>query len=645
MKNTRKKSGMIQGQGTGTSDDIEKDVAQGSYIMPADSTAKLGVGGLKKVAKPQAPVRANVSNGEFEMTPDDVHAVGVNTLNQMRDATHMPVPDEDQPEMFFANGGVVDDPLKNKPQDFRQPRQSGLNTYNAANSAVGEANAANQAAARNAAAQKAGLNMVPSTVTAPTTIADRAKNLVKSNTNIRGLVKGNALVAGASGLGSNYVTENDEYHRRLGIGGASNAEIDQGGTVGGFARELGVRGLGYATDVADGMLPMGLRGISEAVTGNPWDDNSQLSPVYKAKLQAQKDATQRAQDANVRPATDLATSGLVGGQRIGESINGGSQAGRGVQRQAQNTTRPQLVSDTMYGQTQQPEQFKFRDSSGIGVQPQVQSEPQVATMGSPNRPRRTMEQQNERNDIIRAASTPLRGAQRGQLTANQLNTLSRLQSEDESRDHALYNTDANNAAQAQREAASAAETMRRAQLQEQGQMTRAQMQEQGQNTRFGAEMQRNLNRDALDSSVTQQELAMKQSDFTDRAAERGFGIRKAQAEEALTNAYLDPNTSDSERARIGQELGVRRGQTGPQGKDRYMVVDGGETIIDNNVVKNQNRLIDLTDPNSVAMAQQPQQAAQPKLGANGKAPKDGDVMSDPSGKMVKFTNGQWVRIN
>ena len=239
----------------------------------------------------------------------------------------------------------------------------------------------------------------------------------------------------------------------------------------------------------------------------------------------------------------------------------------------------------------------------------------------------------------------MRGAQRGQLTANQLNTLSRLQSEDESRDHALYNTDANNAAQAQREAASAAETMRRAQLQEQGQMTRAQLQEQGQNTRFGAEMQRNLNRDALDSSVTQQELAMKQSDFADKAAERGFGIRKAQAEEALTNAYLDPNTSDSERARIGQELGVRRGQTGPQGKDRYMVVDGGETIIDNNVVKNQNRLIDLTDPNSVAMAQQPQQAAQPKLGANGKAPKDGDVMSDPSGKMVKFTNGQWVRIN
>ena len=110
----------------------------------------------------------------------------------------------------------------------------------------------------------------------------------------------------------------------------------------------------------------------------------------------------------------------------------------------------------------------------------------------------------------------------------------------------------NNAAQAQREAASAAETMRRAQLQEQGQMTRAQMQEQGQNTRFGAEMQRNLNRDALDSSVTQQELAMKQSDFADKAAERGFGIRKAQAEEALTNAYLDPNTSDSERARIGQ---------------------------------------------------------------------------------------------
>lgn len=633
MKNTRKKSGMIQGQGTGTSDDIEKDVAQGSYIMPADSTAKLGVGGLKKVAKPQAPVRANVSNGEFEMTPDDVHAVGVNTLNQMRDATHMPVPDEEQPEMFFANGGVVDDPLKNKPQDFRQPRQSGINTYNAANSAVGEANAASQVAARNATVQKAGLNMVPSSVTAPTTITDRAKNLVRSNANVKGLAKGNILTAGASALADNYMTENDEYHRRFGVGGASNAEIDQGGTVGGFARELGVRGLGYASDVANAATFGGLAKASEAITGNPWNDRSSLSPANRAASQ------QASQPAATQPVVSQAAA------QSQPAMMTGAQAGRGVQRQAQSTTRPQLVSDTIYGQTQQPEQFKFRDSSGIGVQPQVQSEPQVATIGSPNRPRRTMEQQNERNDIIRAASTPLRGAQRGQLTANQLNTLARLQSEDESRDHALYNTDANNAAQAQREAASAAETMRRAQLQEQGQMARAQLQEQGQNTRFGAEMQRNLNRDALDSSVTQQELAMKQSDFADRAAERGFGIRKAQAEEALTNAYLDPNTSDSERARIGQELGVRRGQTGPQGKDRYMVVDGGETIIDNNVVKNQNRLIDLTDPNSVAMAQQPQQAAQPKLGANGKAPKEGDVLSDPSGKMVKFSNGQWVPIN
>ena len=441
------------------------------------------------------------------------------------------------------------------------------------------------------------------------------------------------LTAGASALADNYMTENDEYHRRFGVGGASNAEIDQGGTAGGFARELGVRGLGYASDVANAATFGGLAKASEAITGNPWNDRSSLSPASRAAAQ------QASQPAATQPVVSQVAA------QSQPAMMTGAQAGRGVQRQAQNTTRPQLVSDTMYGQTQQPEQFKFRDSSGIGVQPQVQSEPQVATMGSPNRPRRTMEQQNERNDIIRAASTPLRGAQRGQLTANQLNTLSRLQSEDESRDHALYNTDANNAAQAQREAASAAETMRRAQLQEQGQMTRAQLQEQGQNTRFGAEMQRNLNRDALDSSVTQQELAMKQSDFADKAAERGFGIRKAQAEEALTNAYLDPNTSDSERARIGQELGVRRGQTGPQGKDRYMVVDGGETVVDNNVVKNQNRLIDLTDPNSVAMAQQPQQATQPKLGANGKAPKDGDVMSDPSGKMVKFTNGQWVRIN
>ena len=37
------RGGKVEGPGTGTSDSIKKDVATGSFIMPADSTAKLGI--------------------------------------------------------------------------------------------------------------------------------------------------------------------------------------------------------------------------------------------------------------------------------------------------------------------------------------------------------------------------------------------------------------------------------------------------------------------------------------------------------------------------------------------------------------------------------------------------------------------------
>ena len=105
-------SGLIQGAGTGTSDSIKKNVPAGSYIMPADSTQKIGTDNLKNMGSP-TPV--NLSNGEFQLPPEQVHQVGVQALEQMKDATHTPVnqpqlgfkPGQNKPELFFANGGLV----------------------------------------------------------------------------------------------------------------------------------------------------------------------------------------------------------------------------------------------------------------------------------------------------------------------------------------------------------------------------------------------------------------------------------------------------------------------------------------------------------------------------------------------------------
>lgn len=107
----QKGGGPIVGQGTGTSDSIDKQAPVGSYIMPADSAAAVGHDGLATLglSKKSAPI--SVSNGEHEMPPEQVHAVGVQALNQLKAATHQPVAANDQgPRQFFANGGLVVDP-------------------------------------------------------------------------------------------------------------------------------------------------------------------------------------------------------------------------------------------------------------------------------------------------------------------------------------------------------------------------------------------------------------------------------------------------------------------------------------------------------------------------------------------------------
>ena len=111
------KSGTIQGPGTGTSDDVKATVAEGSYVMPADSTAQIGAEQLQGMG---APVDVNLSNGEQLMSPEQVHAVGVQTLDAMKNATHVPAAqqqgvkgfqprgnEQGKPELFFADGGAV----------------------------------------------------------------------------------------------------------------------------------------------------------------------------------------------------------------------------------------------------------------------------------------------------------------------------------------------------------------------------------------------------------------------------------------------------------------------------------------------------------------------------------------------------------
>jgi len=100
--------GMIRGPGTGTSDSIPDEMEPGTYILPADTTKKLALDDKK------VPVR--VSNGEYELPPEQVQAVGAAVLDAIKGVTHTPKSlsaralQTPQDEQFFATGGSVRDP-------------------------------------------------------------------------------------------------------------------------------------------------------------------------------------------------------------------------------------------------------------------------------------------------------------------------------------------------------------------------------------------------------------------------------------------------------------------------------------------------------------------------------------------------------
>lgn len=151
-------SGPVRGPGTGTSDSVKTAVPEGTYIMPADSTEEVGeqnlaaMGfqpGMKPAQKkeagpgaglgfgPTAKVPVNLSNGEFRLSPEQVHAIGVQVLEGMKAATHEPAgeaaekyeqegpegEDQSRPDLYFADGGLVEDPNK------RPLATSPANTY------------------------------------------------------------------------------------------------------------------------------------------------------------------------------------------------------------------------------------------------------------------------------------------------------------------------------------------------------------------------------------------------------------------------------------------------------------------------------------------------------------------------------------
>ena len=572
-------NGLIQGAGTGTSDDIKKNVPAGSYIMPADSTQQIGTNNLKNMGSP-TPV--NLSNGEFQLSPDQVHSVGVQTLDAMKDQTHMPVnqpqlgfkPGQNKPELFFANGGLVPSAYPSA-DDIRRAQQNRIGgpQMRDVSGITRDVNRSLPSTTVNTPSTTSSPSASPSNP-APTQgggFGGGIRNFVNNSK----LVKGVGYLGAASSLFANAATPSEDYRERFGLGDQSPEDL---GTAKGFAKDFGVRALGYASDLGNA-LTFGQAGrlyadkqriASEAkaaqpefnakqnnpntVVNNPFGNNKTPSTTQtQPEAQTQSNSVQNSDPyaiqqkgnsfsyANPSAAAQARADGIREGEGLGFKVRPVNDP-RGVANLFANTQEMGPTEQQIQNAIAQREMNLGLGMRGYGNNP-VQA------------PQRNEAQEAERQAVIRAASTPIAGA-RG-LTANQVRTLSDLQQGEDNRANQRYTTDANNVAALQREAMGQA-----------GQNYRTELGEQGTNNRFNA----NLGFDAQKFQATN-DLANRE--FNLNATEKGFGIRNSARLEKLYEQY-DSAKSDEDRESIQEKINRYAGNKADTGKDRYMTVGGGQ---------------------------------------------------------------------
>lgn len=563
-----KDGGMVRGPGSGTSDSVKDSVRPGTFIMPADSTKEIGASALSKMSK--VPVR--LSNGEYKLTPEQVHAIGVQTLEGMKDATHEPA------RKAYADGGRVE--------------WDGADTAKAA--AIGAG----------AAAAGAGKVLAPVASAfgqSPASLAwDIAKTSAKSvkGAEIPGMPKGALGKAGALGaLASTAIdawnTPTEDYRTRFGMNTNDPS----------LAGDLVARGLGAASDLGN-TLTLGLAGkhlfrdkiqqannpattpaaqalstppesgtptnSSQAGPGagrgnfNPAPVNpSAPRPVAQPKAREIAPGIYRSGNSYA-DSPEAAVAGTVPGRlpnlqnmsaaEVLASRNGAMPGGGGSDVMGIYDRASKALAGTVDAQRQ-------LDAYGPGA-----SGGGAAGMGGdPGAGMRKFKEESTLDTIRQAMQQGGRGA------ADAMQAWTGLQGQN-----------------AQLQAA---------QMREQGDTNRLNTREAGENTRAGMRSAADARRDGISAA-----LAMGKLDLERNA--QGFTNRKLTREENLYSQY-DAAKTPEERASIAQKIRDLSGKvTDP--KDNFMVVGGGQEW-DQKAMAMRNvpqRLMDLRTGKEVGAGQQ-----------------------------------------
>ncbi len=438
------KGGKIKGKGTGTSDDIKKTVPSGSFIMPKDSTDAIGEENLARLGE---PTDVNLSNGEFQLTPDQVHAVGVQALDQMKDQTHEPVDQptvgfgiggEEKPELFFANGGAV--------QGFNSPTEDYATRMGL-----------DPSAERGLGAE----------------LGIRAAGVLSD--------VGNAASFGI--LGNRFPDKQ-----------LNQAKADLAEQQARFAAHNAQKNQAPAAAPKAAAAPAAAPKAAAAPAAAPSIDQQMNDSMYgnaqpaPRQAAASNDPYQIKQQGNSFSYANPGAAAAARAQGIPElqstGINGGANDPAGVANLMANT-RPMGASQE---QIDRAIQQSLNGGQGFGIQ-------------YPDRPQRNDAQEAERRNVLNQIQAPIKGA-RG-MTSSQRSQLAEMQTGEDSRAVQLYNTDANNATSQANNTANNSANIAQTMMREQGSNERAVLGENGQNMRFGANLDNDKSKFNREMSLTE----------------------------------------------------------------------------------------------------------------------------------------------
>lgn len=510
---SKRVEGKIRGPGTGTSDDIKTQVPEGSYIMPADSTQAIGEQNLAGMG---APVDVNVSNGEFALPPEQVHAVGVKALNQMRDQTHTPTGQPqvqgsaERPDLFFADGGEVEDPKR------KNPTLGSVVNAGPGTARVGPLNVSHLPDYSGSSTAHPGPDE-------PTVMGAGAKQFAGGVA----LPFAAAIDAGRRGITS--LVGGDPSTLPGGANkyaDAASATLSQGINEGRQIAEsmrAGARGL-------LGVQPAQQPSTPAASASTAPQSSPSATPTASAAT-APAPVTPNAQPASGSPAAQPAAAfgGTNNVIREGNSYRANGPITEGFTINGQNPAT--MVNTVRSPQNEQAAQALLARTPEFGAGTAAVRDrgfqpagARVTVVGDSGR------QESERRRAFAAASTPHAGAQNRQLTAAQINAMRGLIGDERTADNQRYATDTS--------------------------LTREEMSQAGADRRAAS-------RDAIDlRRVTGEEES------------RGFQTRAAARVERLYEQYEQASTPE-EKSAIAEQLRVLSGDSQAP---RFAVAAGGQII-------------------------------------------------------------------